>query len=341
MLQRAMTLPLHRAAQAGAIVLLQGPRGSGKTTLLRREFPGHTYVSLDDPPTRAQARAKPDLFLARLRGPAIVDDLHRAPELVAHLNATLPPARLLVASSRRLIVSSAATLELHAPTTAERESRPPLPLAMLGRFLPAPAVRASVPTAARSWSVEASLLASDIRDLVHVHDLDRFQSFAEAARQRSGQLLHQQSLARQCGVSHRTAVRWLAVLDACFLTLRLPCATASFGRRLIRRPKLHFLYDGGFESDVVAEIYRNACHAGERPDLRHWCDSNGFAIPLVVESHAFPPMPVGIAASPTPADIAGIKRWLSLAGLRNGALIGQSGGGPPARPILRYSFGQL
>ena len=85
MFHRTIALPLHRAMQLGDPVLLQGPRSSGKTTLLQREFPGHTYAALDDAANRSRARNDPAGFLARLRGPAIVDDLHRAPELIEHL----------------------------------------------------------------------------------------------------------------------------------------------------------------------------------------------------------------------------------------------------------------
>lgn len=102
MLFRALTIPLHRAVQAGGSVLLQGPRSAGKTTLLRREFPGHIYVSLEDARDRSSARADPGAFLARLRGPSILDDLHRAPELQDHLARRPAPWPLLLASSRRL-----------------------------------------------------------------------------------------------------------------------------------------------------------------------------------------------------------------------------------------------
>ncbi len=340
MLQRTLTVPLHRAVRVSEPVLLQGPRLSGKTTLLRREFPGHRYFSLDDAQHRAAARQDPAGFLAHLRGPAIIDDVHRAPELVAHFSATPIGSPIIIASSLRLRLPMI-TFELHAPTRAERDRRPPLAIEMLGRFVPLPGIAADVTSSKAS---EQQFLDRDVRGLVNVHDLDRFEHFLQVARSHSGQILDQQALAAECDVAHRTIARWLAVLDMGFLTLRLPPADFDFGRRLVKSPKLHFLEGRGFESQAVSEIYCNAHHAGTPPDLRYWRDSNGFEIPLVVQSETSATMPVGIAETPTPAEVTALRRWMELAGVRQSALITRLPG--PARPsthrgILRYSLDQL
>ncbi len=331
-MHRALALPLHRAVQRGWPILLQGPRSSGKTALLQREFPGHTYSSLDNAADRARARSHPAAFLARLRGPAIIDDLHRAPELVRHL---LAPSEgpLILASSRRLTLRFE-TFELHAPTRAERQRRAPVSLAMLGRF--APSATPSATTFA-AWPARRNFIEKDLRDLVSVHDLDRFEAFVQAAQSRSGQILDQQALADQCALSHGTVSRWLAVLDVCFQTIRLSFSDIDLGRRLVRRPKLHFLESDCFESQAVSEIFRNAKHAGETPALSYWRDSNGLEIPLIVQEA----MPVGIASSPNPADVNRLKRWMDLAGTKQGALIAQTKTTARTGGILRYSIDQL
>ena len=318
-------------------MLIHGPRGAGKTAVLRREFPGHRFVTLNDVADRAFARQDPEVFLARLRGPTIIDDLHRAPELVASLASAPPEGPLLLASSRRLRLP-AITLELYPPTRAERERRPPIPLEMLGRFVPAAAASPS-PSDQRHTSHD--FLERDVRDLVKVHDLDRFETFYRAAEAQSGHILDQQAIAREQSLSHRTVARWLEVLDACFLTLRLPSADLDFGRRLVRSPKLHFLASASFESQAVSELYRNARHAGEVPDLRYWRDSNGFEIPLIIQSETDGLMPVGIAEAPTPTEIARLRRWMDLAGLRQAALVTNRASGARISGVLRYSLSQL
>ncbi|MFN0101488.1 MAG: ATP-binding protein [Bryobacteraceae bacterium] len=333
MLHRSLALPLHRAVQLGTPVLLQGPRSSGKTTLLQREFPAHTYVALDNAGDRARAREDPSGFIARLRGPAIIDDLHRAPQLADHLARSGFSSPLILVSSRRVKLPFE-TFELYPPTRAELERRPPLPLEMLGRFAAA-AVQSTGPAA--RWPTRRGFMESDVRDLVNVHDLDRFELFLRVAQSQSGHLLDQQALANRCAISHRTVVRWLEVLDLCFLTLRLRPADLDFGRRLVRGPKLHFLDSESFESQVVSEIYRNAHHAGNAPDLRYWRDSNGFEIPLIVQNV----MPVAIAATPTPEVVTRLRRWMELARTTQAGLIGRSVAPARSGGVVRYSIEQL
>lgn len=319
-------------------MLVHGPRLAGKTALLRREFPGHLYLALDQPANRAPARTDPERFLARLRGrPAIIDDLHRAPELVAHL-VQHPTAGLLLASSRRLSLRCP-TFELHPPTSAECERRQPLPLEMIGRFVPKYTGAAATP---QPWpSSRRRFLEADLHDLISVHDPDRFEIFLEAVERRSGHVLDQQALANEAGVSHRTAVRWLAALDAGFLTLRLPPAGHDFGRRLVRSPKLHLLDSQSFESQCVSQIYRNAVHAGVEPGLRFWRDSNGFEIPLVIQAQGALPVPVGIAEVPGPGLYARMQRWMRLAGVTQGAIVGSRAATSIRGGVCSYALGQL
>lgn len=336
MLQRNLAIPLHRAAQRAEPVLVQGPRSSGKTFLLRREFPAHTYLPLDDPLLRERVRQDPATFLARLRGPAFIDDLHRAPELVTLLKAE-PAGRLVLASSVRVSLP-VPTFELHPPTQAERERRPPVSLAMLGHFVPV--AEANGP-AFPHWPTLRSFLDHDLPTLVQVRDRDRFERFFRLASGRSGQILDQQALARECEVSHRTVVRWLAVLHACFQTVLLPPAPIDLGRRITRSPKIHFLGSEALESRVVSELYRNAHHAGVEPELCYWRDSNGLEVPLLILSETAPPLPVAISEDAHPAVDARLRRWMQLARVSSAALITASRGPARRRGILRYAFDQL
>jgi len=340
-LERHLAIVLRRAAQPGGPVLLQGPSGSGKTTLLQHEFSSHLYINLADTKDRQRARHDPAAFLLRLRRPAIMDNLHRAPELVDYLKLHPIDIPLLLASSIRLSLPIN-TLELHPPTLAERQRRNPLPLDLIGRFAPAPLAYSPV---AFDWPNQSSLPEQNLRSLVPVRDWDRFLLFEEHVRATSGQALHQQNLALQSHVSHRTVVRWLEALANCFLTIQIEASEQSFGRRTLRRPKLHFLAQTNhFESNVVSELYRNACHSALNPKLRYWRDSNGLEIPLLIE-HDWDgsSIPVLIAPAPTPNDEATLERWMKLANVKQAAVISQT---LPLFPrkntqVLRYASGQL
>jgi hypothetical protein len=337
MLHRNLAIALHRVTQTPGPVLVEGPRSAGKTTLLRHEYPRRLYLTLEDPADRRAARQDPAAFLLRLRSPAIIDDVQRAPELVAHL-AQAPESRSLILASPLKLCLPVKTLRLYHPTRAELERRPPLPIEMLGNFVPR--ITGAI-QAFNAWPTDRRLIERDVQELVRVQDLDRFDSFARLAFESSGQVLDQQKLADLAGASRTTAVRWLAVLDACFLTCRVPACDYDFGRRLVRSPKLHFFESALFESRVVSEIYRNAAHTGEVPDLHYWRDSNGTEVALVLELPLRPPMAVGVAESPTPADEARLERWMALAGTRNAAIVSNRIREQRRGPILRYSLDQL
>jgi len=209
---------------------------------------------------------------------------------------------------------------------------------MLGHFVPGPAGRLR---AFNAWPKDYRLIERDVQELVKVQDLDRFDTFASLALERSGQILDQQQLAQLAGTSRSTVVRWLAVLDACFLTLRVLPWDYDLGRRLIRSPKLHFLESESFESSVVSEIYRNAAHNGKMPDLRYWRDSNGLELALVLQLPGSSPVAVAIAEAPNPTDEARLQRWMNLAGIRNAAIVSLRSREQRRGPILRYALDQL
>ena len=286
---------------------------------------------------RRAARRDPAAFLRRLRIAAIIDDVHRAPELVAHIAQGAEPKPVLLGSSRRLSLPIT-TLRLYHPTRAEREGRAPVSLDMLGHFVP---VRGAAPGSPASWPVDRRLLERDIQELVHVRDLDLFDRFYQLALERSGEVLDQQKLARMAGASRTTVVRWLAALDACFLTIRLEPCDYDLGRRLVRGPRLHFLESSSFRSAAVSEIYRNAVHTGQTPDLRYWRDSNGLEVALVVQLPNSELTPVSIVETPNAIHEARLQRWMALAGARNGAIVSSRTVGHQGQRVLRYTLAEL
>jgi uncharacterized protein len=337
MLRRTVATQLRRAVHTGGSVLLEGPRSAGKTTLVRAEFPRMLYVSMEDAKDRSFARRDPALFAARLRGPAIVDDVHLAPELARHLAGLSRQSAIILTSSRKLSFP-VPTVRLYRPTLAELAGRQAVSMDMLGHFVPAQAgkTRQVAPPAADYSSIER-----DVRDLVQFRDFDEFCRFVEIASKASCRILDAQRLARLAGISRSTAVRWLAILDSCFLTIRIEPSDLDFGRRIVRSPKLHFLDSDVFESRVVSELYRNAVHAGTPADLRFWRDSNGLEVALVYQPPGSPPMGIHIVETPSALDFARLLRWMNLAGARSAAIISAQAPDPQRGPILRYGLDSL
>ena len=323
--------------QLGGTILLDGPRGAGKATLVRTEFPRMPCVSMRDTADRSAARRDPARFAARLRGPAIVIDVHLAPELADYLSALSPQRAIILTSSRKLSVPIT-SLRLYRPTLAEIDGRQPGCLDMLGHFVPA---QTGKPPRVAPRVADYSSIDRDLRDLVQFRDVDAFYGFLEVASNMSGQILDVQRLARSAGISRTTAVRWLAILETCFLTIRIEPCDFDFGRRLVRSPKLHFLDSHVFESRVVSELYRNAMHAGAPPDLRFWRDSNGLEVSLVYQSRGCLPMGIHIAESPTALDFARLRRWMKLARASSAAIVSAQATDVQRGPILRYGFDRL
>ncbi|MBW2257396.1 MAG: DUF4143 domain-containing protein [Deltaproteobacteria bacterium] len=108
-----------------------------------------------------------------------------------------------------------------------------------------------------------------------------------------------------CGINHTTARRWLSVLETSFVVILLRPTYRSFGKRLIKSPKLYFVdtwllcyllrirdprelhthasRGAIFESWVVSELAKRALHAGRDPDLWFWRDARGHEIDVVID----------------------------------------------------------
>jgi len=276
MFERALTPLLRRAARQYPIVNLTGPRQSGKTTLAKKVFPGHAYVSLEDPDSRQFALEDPRGFLAQFKGKVILDEIQRTPDLFSYLQAivdTNPKAGqyiltgsqnfLLLARVTQSLAGRCAILHLLPLSHAELGRRRAMPLDTIGRRLPARKRNGDSDFApllhtgfyprihdkgldAHQWlsNYYQSYVERDVREVVNVGDLETFGRFVRLCGGRSGQLLNLSSLGADCGVSHSTASRWLSLLQASFIVHLLRPHHKNFNKRLIKSPKLYFLDTG-------------------------------------------------------------------------------------------------
>jgi uncharacterized protein len=275
-IQRALEPVLRRAAKQYPIVTLTGPRQSGKTTLARATFPNHAYASLEDPDQRAFAIADPRGFLGQFRGPVILDEAQRAPDLFSYIQTAVDrdaangryvltgsQSFLLMQNVSQSLAGRAAILHLLPFAGSELQGRPPLSLKTLGRATPSH-VAAKMPDlmdvlftgfypaihdrglAPQDWLANyyRTYVERDVRELLNVGDLEAFGRFIRLCAGRNGQLLNLSSLATDCGISQPTARRWISVLEASFLVLLLRPHHRNFRKRLVKSPKLYFLDTG-------------------------------------------------------------------------------------------------
>jgi len=83
-------------------------------------------------------------------------------------------------------------------------------------------------------------LERDLQDLAAISALPDFRRLMRAACLRIGQLVNQTELGRDVALSQATVHRWLNLLEASYLLVRLPAYAVNRTKRLIKAPKLYW-----------------------------------------------------------------------------------------------------
>jgi len=321
MIPRVLTARLKEAAAQLPVVTLTGPRQSGKTTLCRAAFPGKKYVNLEPLDTRELARSDPRGFLAEHAAGAILDEIQNVPELLSYIQADVDedpsPGRFILTGSQQLAANRAigqtlagrtAILHLLPFSLDERRQsedwQEDLWLDVVRGAYPRVYDRHLDPA---RWYADymTTYVERDVSQVKEIGDLRAFRTFITLAAGRTAQEINLSSLGGDAGVSHNTARAWLGILEASFITSVVPAWHRNVRKQIIKAPKLHFLDTGVacsllgirdadqlrvhplrgalFESWVAGEILKSLFHRGLQPDLRHYRESRGIEIDLVLQ----------------------------------------------------------
>jgi len=150
----------------------------------------------------------------------------------------------------------------------------------------------------------ATYVERDLRQLIAVHDLQRFERFVRLCAGRTGQLLNLSSLGNDAGISHATARAWIDLLQTSYIVHLLPPWFVNTSKRLIKAPKLYF-YDTGlaswllglrtreqvqrdplwgalFENFILMEALKDRLNAGESGEIYFYRDSEGNEVDLLL-----------------------------------------------------------
>jgi predicted AAA+ superfamily ATPase len=381
LVDRRLTTIVRERLRDEPAIGLQGARSVGKSTLLRAvaERAGTIVIDLDDLDRRAAVEADPMLF-ARGPSPVCIDEFQHVPEILdavkAVLNERLAPGSFVITGSTRYegIPPAAQSLtgRLHLLTVwplsqgeiAGVEERFVASLLAEPSALVTSAASATrreayvervlaggLPLALRRTGASRSrwlddyvqlVIERDVMELSRVRQRELLPRLLGRLAGQTGQILNIVNAARAVGLESTTAENYTRLLDAVFLTHRLPAWGRTLRSRAVASPKIH-VTDTGLgarllgltdtklarndpaavtefghllETFCVNELLKQLSWLEETYILGHWRTHDGAEVDLVIEAPDGTVTGVEIKASGRvrDADTRGLRALRALLG---------------------------
>jgi hypothetical protein len=351
------------------VVMVIGPRQSGKTTLVRNLALGRQrYITLDDETQLRAAMTDPVGYVRELDR-AVIDEVQHVPELLRAIKKTVDedrrPGRFLLTGSadvltlpkvseslagrmsivRLLPLSQAEINRAARPRFLDLafQGEPPregVPLvgselvdAVLAGGYPEMVNRGSHRRRA-AWArdyVEA-IIQRDVRTIADVERSDRMPVLLRALAAHSAQLTNLNAMAGAASVDHKTAAKYVGILEQLYLVHRLPAWSNNRLKRLVKAPKVHFLDSGLLamqlgitpesiasdrtrlgpllETFIFGEVLKQVHWEGQDISLHHYRDKDHCEVDIVAENAAGELLGIEVkaAASVKGADFKGLRR---------------------------------
>lgn len=364
---------IRKAASDHPVVIVTGARQVGKSTLLQHDAPFSRwrYRTLDDFDVLRQAQLDPAPLWAGVEH-VVLDEVQRAPKVLLAIKQAVDRSRrgmrfvlsgsanlLLMQQASETLAGRAVYFNLAPMTVGEIHRRPaPKLLSQLlaGKLPPAGPVwvdksgpldwitRGLMPPLLDLTSHEgvlrwwegyvATYLERDVRALMNVASLSDFRRVMEVLANRTGQMLNQTEVARDSGVSQPTIHRYVNLLEASCLLIRVPAFARNRTKRLIKTPKIYWsdpalgaylsgLYDveslrgaretgGLFENLVLTHVLTLAQLITPRPHVFYWRTTAGKEVDFVVEhGKKLIAIEVKLTSSPRYADADGLRYFIA------------------------------
>jgi predicted AAA+ superfamily ATPase len=340
-LPRRLSRKLNKITHDFPVTILSGARQVGKSTLLQHEFADYAYLSLDDFSLQEKARRDPtSLWIAQER--VILDEVQKFPALLEAVKLSVDSSgrrqHFILSGSANLLLMQGVTeslagramyLDLFPLTFGEEQHSPenlnfqslwepdwqvpeeemrsvdPLPYLLRG-FFP-PLLSFSDHEQVLTWleGYTRTYLERDLTALSQVSSLIDFRQLMQAVALRTGMILNQADVSKDCGLSHATAHRYIRLLEASHLVARVPAFSRSRKKRIVKSPKIFFIdpalsiflsgiHDaetlqksrelGGYFETLVYLHLRAWCEAQTpKPGIYYWRTVSGQKVDFIIE----------------------------------------------------------
>ena len=301
MFPRFLTDGLVASLRESPVTLLVGARQTGKSTLARALASGAhpaEYLTLDDAAVLAAASTDPQGFVAGLRGPVVLDEVQRVPDLLPAIKLAVDrdrqPGRFFLTGSADVLLlprvseSLAGRMEVHTlwplsqgEIEGGREvfierlfagAAPPPPTGtrvdVIERVLRGgypPAVARTSARGRQSWfgSYVTAIVQRDVRDLANVQRLVDLPRLLAMLASRATGLLNLAEVSRSLGIPQSSLQRYVALLEHVFLVVRIPAWYRNIGQRLVKAQKL-LLNDPGLTAHLLGVTAERLRHEPTR-----------------------------------------------------------------------------
>ena len=272
-------------------IFLFGARQTGKSTILRQQFPKALYIDLLDTEMKSRFSRRPVLLYEMLKDKpentlVIIDEIPEVPELLNEVHRLIVECRLLFI----LCGSSARKLKRRGKNTLGGRALPvylyPFVSAEVGDLdidravnygmLP-PHYLAKNPSRMLSAYIQV-YLKEEIKEEALVRNLDSFQRFLEVAALTDGEMINNNNIAQDCGVSATTVSSYFDILEDTLIGYRIPAFRKVMKRRLVQAPRFYY-FDVGVSNHL---LHRKDMVRGTDEQLSYWRTYTGIEVDAVI-----------------------------------------------------------
>ena len=296
-------------------IFLFGARQTGKTTALLMQFPNAIYIDLLDTDIQNRYMRRPAILYELLQDKpeqtlVIIDEIAEVPELLNEVH------RLIVRCNHIFILCGSSARKL------KRKGRNTLG----GRALPVymyPLVSAEIPDFDIDHAVCYGMVPShylaknpsrrlaayidiylkeEIKEEALVRNLSVFQRFLEVAALTDGEIVNNNNIAQDCGISAVTVSAYFDILVDTLIGYRIPAFRKVMKRRLVQAPKFYYFdigvanhllhrkdmvrgsadYGHAFEHLVIQELYAWLHYTHSEEELFYWRTYTGLEVDAVI-----------------------------------------------------------